>query len=44
MAEYAQHGLRTTADHLTLAMDYFSLAEDKLLKRWLPDRNRELAR
>ncbi len=44
MAEYAQHGLRPTADHLNLAMDYFSLSEDEFLERWLPDRDRELAR
>ena len=44
MAEYAQHGLRPTADHLNLAMDYFSLSEDEFLERWLPDRDRELGR
>ena len=44
MAEYAQHGLRPTADHLGLAMDYFSLPEEEFLERWLPDRDRELAR
>ena len=44
MAEYAQHGLRPTADHLNPAMDYFSLTEDEFLERWLPDRDRELAR
>ena len=44
MAEYAQHGLRPTADHLNLAMDYFSQTEDEFLERWLPDRDRELAR
>ena len=44
MAEYAQHGLRPTADHLNLAMDYFSMAEEEFLERWLPDRDRELAR
>ena len=44
MAEYAQHGLRPTADHLNLAMDYFSLSEDEFLERWLPDRDGELAR
>ncbi len=44
MAEYAQHGLRPTADHLNLAMDYFSLSENEFLERWLPDRDRELAR
>ena len=44
MAEYAQHGLRPTADHLNLAMDYFSLPEAEFLERWLPERGRELAR
>ena len=44
MAEYAQHGLRPTADHLNLAMDYFSLNEDEFLGRWLPGRDRELGR
>ena len=44
MAEYAQHGLRPTADHLNLAMDYFSLSEEEFLERWLPDRDRELGR
>ena len=44
MAEYAQHGLRPTADHLNLAMEYFSLSEDEFLERWLPDRDRELSR
>ena len=44
MAEYAQHGLRPTADHLNLAMDYFSLSEEEFLELWLPDRDRELAR
>ena len=40
----AEYGLRPTADHLNLAMDYFSLSEDEFLERWLPDRDRELAR
>ena len=44
MAEYAQLGLRPTADHLNLAMDYFSLTEEEFLDRWLPDRDRDLAR
>ena len=44
MAEYAQHGLRPAADHLSLAMDYFSLSESEFLERWLPDRDHELAR
>ena len=44
MAEYAQHGLRQTADHLGLAMDYFSLTEEEFLERWLPDRDQEISR
>ena len=44
MAEYAQHGLRQTADHLGLAMDYFSLTEDEFLERWLPGRDQETSR
>ena len=44
MAEYAQHGLRQTADHLGLAMDYFSLTEAEFLERWLPGRDQETSR
>ena len=44
MAEYAQHGLRPTADHLGLAMDYFILPEGEFLERWLPDRDQEISR
>ena len=44
MAEYAQHGLRQTADHLGLAMDYFSLTEEEFLERWLPGRDQETSR
>ena len=33
MAEYAQHGLSHTADHLKLAMDYFILPEKEFLDR-----------
>ena len=44
MAEYAQHGLRQTADHLGLAMDYFSLTEEEFLERWLLDRDQETSR
>ena len=32
MAEYAQHGLSQTADHLKLAMDYFILPEGEFLE------------
>ena len=44
MAEYAQRGLRPTADHLHLAMDYFALPEDDFLDRWLPQRGAETSR
>ena len=44
MAEYAQHGLSHTADHLKLAMDYFILPEQEFLDRWLPDRDQEISR
>ncbi len=44
MAEYVQRGLRAIADAIRLAMDYFSLARDEFLRRWLPDRERELSR
>lgn len=42
MAEYVQRGLETMADALRLAMDYFSLHRDEFIKRWLPDREKEL--
>ena len=44
MAEYAQQGLRSMADALRLAMDYFNLPEREFLGRWLPDRAREVSR
>ena len=44
MAEYAQQGLRSMADALRLAMDYFSLDQDDFLKCWLPNRDREITR
>ena len=44
MAEFAQRGLRTMAEALGLAMDYFSLSQADFLRRWLPDKDRDLAR
>ena len=44
MVEYVQRGLDVMADAVRLAMDYFSLRRDDFLKRWLPDREREIAR
>ena len=44
MVEFARRGRDTMADALRLAMDYFSLKEEDFLRRWLPDRNREIGR
>ena len=44
MAEFAQQGLDAMADALRLAVDYFTLNEQKFLNRWLPERDREIAR
>ena len=44
MVEFARRGLDAMADALRLAMDYFSLTEEHFLRRWLPDRDREIAR
>ena len=44
MAEYAQQGLESMADAVRLAMDYFTLSQEDFLRRWLPNRERELAR
>lgn len=44
MAEYAQRGLRAIAEASKLAMEYFSLARNEFLLRWLPGRDKELSR
>ena len=44
MVEFARQGLNAMAEALRLAMDYFSLKEEGFLRRWLPNRNRELGR
>ena len=44
MAEFAERGLEAMADALRLAMDYFSLSQEDFLRRWLPDRDRDLSR
>jgi ATP-dependent DNA helicase RecQ len=42
MAEYVQRGLETMADALRLTMDYFSLDREAFIKRWLPEREKEI--
>ena len=44
MVEYARRGLEATADALHLAMDYFRLGQEDFLRRWLPDRDKEIER
>ena len=44
MVEYARRGLEAMADALHLAMDYFSLGQGAFLRRWLPDRDKEIER
>ena len=44
MAEFAQRGLDNMADALHLTIDYFSLNQEDFFRRWLPDRDKEIAR
>lgn len=44
MTEYAQRGLETMAEALRLAMEYFTLRQDEFLRRWMPEREKELQR
>ncbi len=44
MVEFAQRGLEDMADALHLAVDYFSLKQEEFLRRWLPDRDKEIGR
>lgn len=44
MAEYVQRGLQTMAEALHLTIDYFRLQRDEFMRRWLPERDKELAR
>ena len=44
MDEYVQRGLKKMADAMRLSMDYFHLQQDEFLKRWMPDRDKELHR
>ncbi len=42
MMKFAEQGREDMADALHLAMDYFSLTEKEFLRRWLPDRAKEM--
>ena len=44
MVEFARRGLDAMADALRLAIDYFSLKQEDFLRRWPPDRDKEIAR
>ncbi len=44
MVEYVQRGLEVMADAVRLAIDYFRLGREEFLKRWLPEREREISR
>ena len=44
MVEFAERGLASMSEALRLAMDYFTLNEEEFLRRWLPDRDREIGR
>ena len=44
MVEFARRGLDAMADALRLAKEYFSLQEENFLRRWLPDRHKEITR
>lgn len=44
MAEYVQRGLQSIADALRLTLDYFTLTRDDFIRRWLPEREKELGR
>jgi ATP-dependent DNA helicase RecQ len=44
MAEYVQRGLRSVAEAVRLTIDYFRLPRDQFIKRWLPEREKELER
>ncbi len=44
IAEYMQRGLDAITEALRLAMDYFTLGREEFLRRWLPDRERDVLR
>ena len=44
MKEFAERGCEAITDAMLMAMDYFSLTEEKFLRRWMPDRDQEIAK
>ena len=44
MAEYVRQGLRSMANALRLALDYFALRDEHFLRRWLPNRDTQTLR
>ena len=44
MAEYAMRGLGAIADAVQMTMEYFSLRQQDFLRRWLPERDKDLSR
>ena len=42
MAEYAEKGLKSAADAVRLALDYFSLPQREFIDRWLPHKRQDL--
>ncbi len=44
MAEYAQRGLGRMAEALEMVIDYFTEGRNEFMKRWLPNREKEVLR
>jgi ATP-dependent DNA helicase RecQ len=44
MAEYVQLGLKAMADALRLVVDYFNRPRSEFMRRWMPGREKEIAR
>ena len=44
MAEFARRGIGAMSEAMRLVFDYFELRQEDFLRRWLPDRQTELAR
>ena len=44
MAEFAQRGLENMADAVRMSIDYFALKQEDFLRRWLPDKGKEIER